>query len=101
MTKKGEGREKRGRATRWRCLANGLVEEEWLADVFDLGDCAFEVESFGQDDFEDLLLSDALVTAARVNLRLVGRVTFCTLILWLVLLKMRLARIAFANRRAF
>ena len=27
--------------------------------------------------------------------------TFCTLILWLVLLKMRLARIAFAKRRAY
>ena len=26
--------------------------------------------------------------------------TFCTLMLWLVLLKMRLARIAFAKRRA-
>jgi hypothetical protein len=35
-------------------LADGLVEEEGLADVFDLGDCAFEVEGFGEDDFEDL-----------------------------------------------
>jgi hypothetical protein len=32
-----------------------LVEEEGLADVFDLGDCAFEVEGFGEDDFEDLV----------------------------------------------
>lgn len=34
--------------------------------------------------------------------RLVGvKSTFCTLMLWLVLLKIRLARIALANRRAF
>jgi hypothetical protein len=31
-----------------------LVEEERLADVFDFGDCAFEVEGFGEDYFEDL-----------------------------------------------
>jgi hypothetical protein len=30
-----------------------------------------------------------------------GRITFCTLMLWLVLLKIRLARIALAKRRAF
>jgi hypothetical protein len=35
-------------------LTDGLVEEEGLADVFDLGDGAFEVEGFGEDDFEDL-----------------------------------------------
>lgn len=29
-----------------------------------------------------------------------GGCTFCTLMLWLVLLKIRLARMAFANRRA-
>jgi hypothetical protein len=23
------------------CLTDGLVEEEWFADVFDFGDCAF------------------------------------------------------------
>ena len=28
-------------------------------------------------------------------------ITFCTLMLWLVLLKMRLARMAFAKRRAW
>ena len=33
---------------------NGLVEEEGFANVFDFGDCAFEVEGFGEDDFEDL-----------------------------------------------
>jgi hypothetical protein len=31
-----------------------LVQEEGFADIFDLGDCAFEVEGFGEDDFEDL-----------------------------------------------
>jgi len=35
-------------------LTNGLVKEEGLADIFDLGDCAFEVEGLGKDDFEDL-----------------------------------------------
>lgn len=35
-------------------LTDGLVEEEGLADVFDLRDCAFEIEGFGEDDFEDL-----------------------------------------------
>ena len=32
----------------------GLVEEERLADVFNLGDGALEVEGLGEDDFEDL-----------------------------------------------
>ncbi len=31
-----------------------MVEEERFADVFDFGDCAFEVEGFGEDDLEDL-----------------------------------------------
>jgi hypothetical protein len=35
-------------------LTDGLVEEEGFADVFDLGDCAFQVEGFGKDDLEDL-----------------------------------------------
>ena len=35
-------------------LDDGLVEKEGFADVFDFGDCAFEVEGFGEDDFEDL-----------------------------------------------
>lgn len=35
-------------------LTNGLVQEEGFANIFDLGDCAFEVEGFGEDDFEDL-----------------------------------------------
>lgn len=40
-----------------RCvdLTDGLVQQQWLANVFNLGDCAFEVEGFGEDDFEDLL----------------------------------------------
>jgi hypothetical protein len=32
----------------------GLVEEERLADVFNFGDGALEVEGLGEDDFEDL-----------------------------------------------
>ena len=35
-------------------LTDRLVKEKRLADVFDLGDCAFEVEGFGEDYFEDL-----------------------------------------------
>jgi hypothetical protein len=34
--------------------ANGLVDEERFTNVFNFGDCTFEVEGFGQDDFEDL-----------------------------------------------
>lgn len=37
-----------------RDLTDGLVEEKWFANVFDFWDCAFEVEGFGEDDFEDL-----------------------------------------------
>ena len=36
------------------CLSHGLVQEEGFADVLDLGDRAFEVEGFGEDDLEDL-----------------------------------------------
>jgi hypothetical protein len=43
----------------WPSLTDGLVKEEGLADVFDLGDGAFEVEGFGEDDFEDLVLVGA------------------------------------------
>ena len=32
-----------------------LVDEKRFACVFDLGDGAFEVEGFGEDDFEDLV----------------------------------------------
>lgn len=35
-------------------VSNGLVEEEGLADVFDLRNGAFQVEGFGQNYFEDL-----------------------------------------------
>jgi hypothetical protein len=35
-------------------LTDGLVEQKGFADVFDLGDRAFEVEGLGEDDFEDL-----------------------------------------------
>ena len=38
-------------------LTDGLVEQEGFADVFDLGDRAFEVEGLGEDDFEDLRYS--------------------------------------------
>jgi hypothetical protein len=31
-----------------------LVQEQWLADVFDFGDGAFEVECLGQNNLEDL-----------------------------------------------
>jgi hypothetical protein len=77
------------------CLTNGLVKQKRFAYVFNFGNCAFEVESFRKDNLEDLY---------RVSYCGRGRVeedrTFWTLILWLVLLKIRLARIAFANRRA-
>ena len=35
-------------------LDNGLVEQEGFADVFNFGNGAFEVEGFGENDFEDL-----------------------------------------------
>lgn len=41
-----------GRVSNW--LTNGLVEEEGLAHVLYLWDCAFEIEGLGQDNFEDL-----------------------------------------------
>jgi hypothetical protein len=47
-------------------LADGLVEEEGLADVFDLGDCAFKVEGFGEDDFEDLGWERGVVVSGKV-----------------------------------
>lgn len=33
---------------------DGLVEQERLSNVLYLGNCALEVECFGQDDLEDL-----------------------------------------------
>jgi hypothetical protein len=35
-------------------ISNGLIQDEWFADVFYLGNGAAEVEGFGEDDFEDL-----------------------------------------------
>lgn len=40
--------------SRFRLRLAGLVEEQGLAHVLDLGDGALEVESLGQDDLEDL-----------------------------------------------
>lgn len=85
-------------------LDDGLVEEQGLADIFDFGDRAFEVKGFGEDDFEDLGRSgEKEISLGRGGV--VGKMedddTFCTLMLWEVLLKMRLARIAFAKRRAW
>lgn len=72
-----------------------FVEQQRLADVLDLGNCALEVERLGQDDFEDLdLVSSGMVRSKSVDL------TFCTLMLWLVLLKIKLAFMALANRLA-
>lgn len=34
--------------------SNGLVQEEWLADIFDFGNGALEVKRLGQDNLEDL-----------------------------------------------
>ena len=39
-------------------LTDGLVEQKRLADVLDLGYCAFEVEGFGEHDFKDLYSFD-------------------------------------------
>ena len=73
-----------------------LVDQKGFTGVFDFRDGAFEVEGFGEDDLEDL--------CSRVSLGILGLqgkfYTFCTLILWLVLLKIKLARIALAKRRA-
>jgi hypothetical protein len=33
---------------------NGLIEEKGLANIFDFGNCTFEVKGFSEDDFEDL-----------------------------------------------
>lgn len=76
-----------------------MIEEEWLADVFNLGDSAFEVEGFGKDDLKDLM-ADTFSEKSQAERECV-KSTFCTLMLWLVLLKIRLARIALAKRRAF
>jgi hypothetical protein len=73
----------------------GLVNEQWLAHIGDLGYRAFEVERLGQHNLEDL--SAVRLESARNNR---DRRTFCTLMLWLVLLKISAARIAFAKRRA-
>ena len=35
-------------------LDNALVDEKRFSNVFDFGNRAFEVECFGEDDFEDL-----------------------------------------------
>jgi hypothetical protein len=64
--------------------------------VFYFGDGAFEVKCLGEDDLEDL--HDCKHGLVRDKNR---EHTFCTLILWLVLLKMRLAFMAFANRFAY
>lgn len=39
---------------RFRLRLAGLIEEQGLADVLDLGDGALQVEGFGEDDLEDL-----------------------------------------------
>ena len=72
-----------------------MVEEERLSNVFYLGDGALEVEGLGEDNLEDLATASA---DAEPFQRMM--VTFCTLMLWLVLLKMRLAFIARAKRLA-
>lgn len=35
-------------------LPYGLVQEEGLADVLNLGDCALEIKCFGENNLEDL-----------------------------------------------
>lgn len=41
-----------------------MVQQERLADGLDLGDGAFQVEGFAEDDLEDLLHVDAMAGAA-------------------------------------
>lgn len=36
------------------CCSNGLVQKEWLADIFDFGNGTLEVKRLGQDNLEDL-----------------------------------------------
>lgn len=54
-----------------------LVEQQWFAHVLDLRDSASQVESFREDDLEDLYSSQfqGLIYVGLVSL------TFCTLIL--------------------
>lgn len=73
---------------------HGLVEEQWFSYVFYLGDGALKIECLGQDYLEYLQESVPLGTSVA------ALHTFCTLMLWLVLLKMRLAFIALAKRLA-
>lgn len=80
-----------------RRILHRLVQQEWFSDVFDFGNGAFEVEGFGEDDFEDLVGG---VSEGKGLASMGERDTFWTLMLWLVLLKMRLAFMAFAKRFA-
>ena len=38
------------------CLvsSNLLIQQQWFANIFDLGNGAFQIECFREDDFEDL-----------------------------------------------
>jgi hypothetical protein len=74
---------------------DGLVEQKRFANVFYLGYRALQVEGFRQHNFEDL--SQSAVKYSHPS----AMRTFCTLMLWLVLLKIRLAFIALANRLAY
>ena len=51
---------------------NRLIQQQRLADILDLGDGAFQVKSFRQDDLEDLLDVDAVARAAEDEARAHG-----------------------------
>jgi len=73
-----------------------MVEQQRLSDILNLGNSAAQIECLGENNFENLRSESVR------ELRLMAEyITFCTLMLCDVLLKMRLAFIAFANRFAW
>ena len=60
------------------CRSNGLIEKEWLADIFDFGNGTLEVKRLGQDNLEDLGKCQPYI-ASRASY--FSPFTFCTLML--------------------
>lgn len=48
------GRSQRGESHTTAASCHRLVEQQWLADVLDFWNGAFEVECFGENDLENL-----------------------------------------------
>ncbi len=91
-----EGRLRLGRPTLVGTLTR-LVDEQWLADIGYFRDGAFQVKRLGEHNLENLFDRSVVDNGQAGGC---NRRTFWTLMLWLVLLKINAARIAFAKRRA-